>query len=355
MHEPVYIIAEIGINHNGSIENCFKMIDAAVEAGCNAVKFQLFKAKYLYPQSAGSLDWKNAEKEYSYNIYEAAERFELPEDWIDKLMNYSEDREIDFLSSVSDRTGVDLLAKKGIKRIKLSSYTITNIPLIDHCAKTALPIIMSTGGATLSEIEEAVTTVSKYHNNLTILHCSIKYPTDLTDCNLGVIETLRVVFPTIDVGYSDHTIEISDAAVQAVYLGASVIEKHITRNKKMEGPDHFFALEPAELRKMVRDIRQAELSYIRGDFKIEKSVYGSTAKVTYSHEKYLRDFAYMCLFSAKDIKEGEIITDKDIAILRPGKKKRGLEPKYLKLFEEYKVTAKRNIVFEEPITWDAIL
>ncbi len=355
MHEPVYIIAEIGINHNGSIGNCFKMIDAAVEAGCNAVKFQLFKAKYLYPQSAGSLDWKDAEKEYSYNIYEAAERFELPEDWIDKLMNYCEQRKIDFLSSVSDKTGLDLLAKKGVKRIKLSSYAITNIPLIDHCAKTALPIIMSTGGATLSEVEEAVTTVSKYHNNLTILHCSIKYPTDLTDCNLGVIETLRCAFPTMDVGFSDHTIEISDAAVQAVYLGARVIEKHITRNKKMEGPDHFFALEPSELRKMVSDIREAEQACKRRDFTIEKSIYGSTAKTTYSHEKYLRDFAYMCLFSKRDIKEGEIITGEDIAILRPGKKERGLEPKYLRLFEGYKVTAKRNIVFEEPITWDAIL
>ena len=113
MSNSIYIIAEIGINHNGSLENCYKLISAAVEAGCNAVKFQLFKAKYLYPRSAGSLDWKDAEKEYSYNIYEAAERFELPEEWIDKLMNYCEQREIDFLSSVFDKTGVDLLIKRG--------------------------------------------------------------------------------------------------------------------------------------------------------------------------------------------------------------------------------------------------
>ena len=214
---------------------------------------------------------------------------------------------------------------------------------------------MSTGGATLAEVEDAVSTVCRYHNKLSILHCSIKYPTKLEDCNLGAMETLKYAFPNIPVGYSDHTMEVSNATVQAVYLGARVIEKHITLNKKMEGPDHFFATEPSELRKMVSDIREAEQACKRRDFTIEKSIYGSTAKTTYSHEKYLRDFAYMWLFSKRDIKEGEIITGEDIVILRPGKKKRGLEPKFLKLFEEYKVTAKRNIVFEEPITWDAIL
>lgn len=350
-----YIIAEIGINFNGSLENCYKMIDMSEEAGCDAAKFQIFSAKNMYPKSAGQLDWKDDKEEYSYDIYEAVEKFELPNEWIDKLIAYCEIKGIDFMASVFDIEGLNIMVEKGMKVIKLSSYTITNVPLIEASAKTGLPIIMSTGGATIGETEEAVNAVLKHHNNLTLLHCSIQYPTNLKDVNMGVMDTFAKVFSNIKIGYSDHTEEPSEAPVQSVYLGGTVVEKHITLDKKMKGPDHFFALEPDELKKMVHDIRNAELQYDNKTFEIDKVIYGNSEKICHDHEQYLRDFCYMTLFSKKDIKKGEIIKAEDISILRAGKKEKGLEPKYLELFKENKVTASKNISFEDPINWESIL
>ena len=173
----MYIIAEIGINFNGSLENCLKMVDASVDAGCHAAKFQFFTANGMYPFSAGKLDWKDDSKEYSYDIYEAVKTFELPPEWLDTIIPYCESKNIDFIASVFDIKGLEYLVKRDMKKIKLSSYTITHIPLTEAAAKTGLPIIMSTGGATLAETEEAVRCVQKYHNDIALLHCSIKYPT----------------------------------------------------------------------------------------------------------------------------------------------------------------------------------
>lgn len=351
----VYIIAEIGINHNGSLENCYRLIDAASDSGCDCVKFQFFTAARLYPRSAGKLEWGDRGSRYDYGIYDAVKSFELPKAWIAKIMYRCGLKKIDFLSSVFDKKGADYLVKRGMKAIKIPSYAITNLPLIEHCARYRTPILMSTGGATLGEVEDAVRSVNKYHDKVSILHCSIKYPTRLRECNLGVIDTLMSAFPGKAIGYSDHTHEISEACVQAVYLGARVIEKHITLDKKMKGPDHFFALEPKDLRKLVRDIAKAETDRRNGDFKIDRTIYGSTARITYPHEKYLRDFAYTALFSDRPIRKGEVVRTKDIAMLRPGAKRRGLDPKYLKLFEDYEILAKKDISAEEPITWDAIL
>jgi len=350
----IYVIAEIGINFNGSLDSCYNLIDVAASSGCSAAKFQIFSAKNLYPKSAGKLDWKDDKEEYSYDIYEAVEKFELPEEWVDKLISYCSKKNIDFMASVFDVDGLSVMVKKGMKIIKLSSYTITNIPLIEAAAKTSIPIIMSTGGATIGETEEAVNTVLKYHNNLTILHCSIQYPTELKNVNMGVMDTFSKVFPNIKIGYSDHTAEPSDAPVQSVYLGGSVIEKHITLDKQMQGPDHFFALEPDELSQMVEDIRLAEIDYKNNNFQIDKIIYGNTQKICHKHEQYLRDFAYMFLFSKKEIRQGEVIKIEDISILRAGKKEKGLEPKYLSLFKENKVIASRDIKFEDPIKWDML-
>ncbi len=350
-----FVIAEIGINHNGSLKNAFKMIDVAVEAGCSAVKFQLFTAKTLYPENAGCIEWRDSVKEYSYDIFQAVKSFELPLNWIEKLIAYCNRTGIEFLSSVFDEQCMLELISKGLKRIKLSSYTITHVPLIEAAAQIGVPIIMSTGGATLGEVEEAVNVIKKYHSNITLLHCSIKYPTELNDCNMGVLETFKHAFPNIAFGYSDHTQEVSDAAVQSIYLGGSVLEKHITLDKNMEGPDHFFALEPGDLKKLVQDIADAEVKVAEKDIKIDPIIYGSSEKRLCEHEKYLRDFAFMTLFCKKPIKKGEVISPDDIVILRSGKKKSGLLPKYYKLFRENKITSKRNLKPEEPLTWDAIL
>ena len=351
----MYIIAEIGINFNGSLENCLKMVDASVDAGCHAAKFQFFTANGMYPLSAGKLDWKDGSKEYSYDIYEAVKTFELPPEWLDTIIPYCESKNIDFIASVFDIKGLEYLVKRGMKKIKLSSYTITHTPLIEAAAKTALPIIMSTGGATLAETEEAVRCVQKYHNDIALLHCSIKYPTPLDEVNMGVLDTLKSAFAEVAIGYSDHTFEVSDAPVQAVYLGATIIEKHITLDKKMDGPDHFFALEPHELSRMVLDINKARAEFLDNNILIDETIYGSSAKICHEHERYLRDFCYMSIFAKRNIKKGEIIKAEDLNILRPGKKPRGLEPKYLQLFNEHHITAKRDISLEDPIVWDTIL
>ena len=172
-----YIIAEIGINHNGSLESCFKLVAAAAKAGCDAVKIQTFKASRLYPSSAGKLCWKNSKENYEYDIYEAVKEFEIPFDWIPELVDYCKEHRINFISSVCDTVSLDLVIKAGLKAIKLPSYTITHIPLIQACAQSGLPIIMSTGGATLAETEEAVDTVFGFQHQLKLLHCSIQYPT----------------------------------------------------------------------------------------------------------------------------------------------------------------------------------
>lgn len=351
----VYVIAEIGINHNGLLDNCYKMIDAASRAGCEAVKLQFFKAKYLYPKSAGKLDWKDAGKRYSYDIYKAVERFEFPERWIESVMKYCSSKNIELISSVCDINGAKTLIRKGLDKIKIPSYGLTNIPLVEYCANTGRHLILSTGGATLAEVEEAVCAITRRHKNFSLLHCSIQYPVAQNNCNLGIIKTLGYAFPGVPIGYSDHTKQVSHAAVQAVYLGAEIIEKHITLDKKMEGPDHFFALEPGEQRQMVKDIRQAERDLRTGNFTIDRRTYGNTAKLTYPHEKYLRVFAFTKLFAKRDIRKGETINCRDISVLRPGPKQGGLEPKYFNLFKIYRIKAKKNINFEEPIDWDAIL
>jgi N,N'-diacetyllegionaminate synthase len=353
--KKVYIIAEIGVNHNGSLDNCYRLIDAAKEAGCDCVKFQFFTAKELYPRCSGKLDWTNATRKYSYDIYEAVKSFELPKEWVKKIIGYCRLRNIDFTSSIFDIKGVRFLIVNGIKAIKLPSYAVTNLPLIEKCARYKLPIFISTGGATLDEVKEAVGAINKYHNNVSILHCSIKYPTKLKECNLGVIKTLQRAFPHNTIGYSDHTKEASKAPVQAVYLGSKIIEKHITLDKKMKGPDHFFALEPCELKQMVRDIRKAEDDLRKGSIALNKEIYGSSSKVVYKHERYLRDFCFATIFAGKNIRKGARIKYKDLRILRPGKNKRGIDPKFAGLFKRHKILAAKDVKKETPIDWSDIL
>jgi N-acetylneuraminate synthase len=351
----IYTIAEVGINHNGSLDNCYRLIDAASAAGVDCVKFQFFKAAELYLKSAGKLNWKNSKRKYSYDIYKATEAREMPDCWIEKLIVYCQRKKIDFLSSIFGTRGVDYLISKGMQTIKLPSYSVTNLPLMEHCARFKVPIILSTGGATLGEIEEAVKTVNKYHTKLSLLHCSIKYPTELSECNLAVIKTLKYAFVNCKIGYSDHTKEVSKAPVQAIYLGAEIIEKHITLDKKMKGPDHFFALEPKELKKMICAIKKAADDCKRGNIKINKKLYGLSGKVVFKHEQGLRDFCFATMFAGRDIKKGERIEDIDLRLLRPGENKRGLEPQYMNLFKKYTIRAAKNIAAEEEIGWEKIL
>lgn len=355
MGNGVYVIAEIGINFNGDFETCLRLIDAAAAAGCDAAKFQLFRAKTLYPRTAGSLDWRDDQGSYSYDIYDAVRSNELPLEWVEPLMDHCRGKRLDFLASVFAEEELAYLVGKGVPALKVSSSSVNNIPLLRSCASSGLPIILSTGGATLGEVEEAVETVTASHDRLTLLHCSLQYPTPPERCNLGVISTLRTAFPEIRTGYSDHTAEPCEAPRQAVYLGARVIEKHVTLDRTMAGPDHFFALEPAQLAEMVAAIRRAEKEVAAGTVRIDPVYFGTSRKSPGDHERYLREFVRNQLFARRPIPAGQPITPRDIIILRRGKKGAGLEPRHLELFERYAPAARRPICAEEPITWEMIL
>jgi len=355
MNRPVYIIAEIGINFNGDFNTCCRLIDAAVAAGCNAVKFQLFKAQTLYPRSAGQLDWQDGTRTYRYDIFKAVGQNELPRDWVEPLMSYCHGRDIDFLASVFSPDDARFLLETGVGALKLSSSSVTNLPLVDVCAATGVPLIVSTGGSTLGEVEAVVETVRRHHQRLTLLHCSLQYPTAPHNCNLGVIETLARAFPDCAIGYSDHTTDPVAVPVQAVYLGATVIEKHITLDRGMPGPDHFFALEPKSLIQMVAAIREAERRRIAGPPPIDPLIYGSSAKRVGDHEAYLRGFVENQLFARREIAKGQTIAPDDLIVLRRGKKPSGLPPVFLKLFTDHTVTASRPIAMEEPIIWEQLL
>jgi sialic acid synthase SpsE len=340
------IIAEIGINFNGRLELVKKLIDIASNANCDFAKFQLFRADSFYPKSAGELDWFDGKKKYSYDIYDAVKKFELPYEWLDEIISHCKKRKIKFLASIFNFDDLEVYKKLNLDYIKLSSYSITNLPLIEETAKTGMHIFLSTGGSFLSEVDEAVRTIRKYHNNFTLMHCSIAYPTPLDKVNMGIIETFKKAFEC-EVGYSDHTAEVFEAPMQAKLLGASVIEKHITFDKEADGPDHFFALDEKELKIMVEKLHSETAT-------LDKTIYGSTKRVCYPHEEYLRDFAYHQLFVNRDIKKGETITQKDISILRRGKKSKGIEPKYWYLFENG-IVAKNSIENETPLNWNLIL
>lgn len=353
-NKGVYVIAEIGINHNGSLETAFSLIDAVKKAGAQAAKFQYFRAERLYPPAAGTLEWKGEKGRYRYDIYKAVKTFELPRRWIRPLMERCQKKKIDFLCSVFDIEGARFLLGEGVKAFKIPSTAVTHLPLIRFCARQRIPLIMSTGGATLREIEEAVRTVNEHHNDLSLLHCSLSYPVPLGKCNLGVITTLRSAFPQNRIGYSDHTSEVFAAAVQAVYLGAEIVEKHVTFDKKATGPDHFFALEPAELTRMVAEVKRAKERLAKGRAVIDKRLFGSSEKIVFPHERYLREFCFPTLFAKRSIQKGERIRSQDVAILRPGANSRGLEPCFIPLFRGQGFRAAQAVRAGSPLTWEVL-
>ncbi len=347
---PCYIIAEIGVNHNNSLKTAKKLIQTAAEAGCNAAKFQSFKIESLYPENAGKLKWKKGKKSYSYDIYKANKRFQIPNKWHKGLLKECKQNEIDFLSSAWDKDSADRLQSLGLKAFKIGSSALTNIPLIEHIAKKKKPMLLSIGGATLKEARAAFWAAKKHNKDIALLHCHLGYPTKPKNANLAVLETLAKEFPETVPGYSDHTIHPFKAPVAAISKGAKIIEKHITLDKKMPGPDHFFALEPKQLKQMVEKIREAENRLKNGKkVVVEKKLLGKPKIKTSGSEKYLRDFAFQTIISTKAIKKGQLFSKANIRILRPGKLKRGLEPKF---FPE--ITGKKSakgIQPGKPIQW----
>lgn len=344
---PCFIVAEIGINFNGKYENAINLIDAATKAGCNAVKFQLFRAKKMYVEKAGDYLRTNSKKE---NIFELVKRAELPENWIPKLKKYASDNGLEFFSTACDEKSADVLEKNNISAYKIASYEITHIPLLRHIAKKKKPIIFSSAGATIEEIKGALKILKEEGSNeIVLMHCIGKYPAPLEDLNLNVINDLKKRFLEVIIGYSDHSLDPVIAPIAAVSLGAKVIEKHITLDRNLPDNDNYCAIKPEELSLMVKAIRKTEEKIKKGNkIDINPIVLGNSERKIHKGENYVRNFAYRCVFATKEIKRGDLFTKNNIAVLRPGNVERGLEPKYYE-FLVNGCRAIKNIKKGEPI------
>lgn len=351
---PCFIIAEIGINFDGKYEQALALIDVAAKAGCNVAKFQLFTAERMYAKKAGKYKTASGKKR---DIIDIVREGELPPAWIPKLKAYANQKGLEFFATVCDEQGADILMQNNVDGYKFASYEITHIPLFRYVTKAKKPIVLSTGGATMREVAETMEVLADQKHNDTLLnHCNGEYPPKLSSLNLAVIKTLQFAFPYAVIGFSDNGSDPSlGVARAAVALGAKAYEAHITLDRTLPGPDHSFALNPKELAQTVRIIRETEREIQKGKtIDVDSRMLGTSERKTFEGEAYVRKFAYRCLFTKTAIKKGEKFTKKNIAVLRPGKNKRGLEPKYYELLLKG-FRASRAIPENKSIQWEDVL
>ena len=308
--QSTFIIAEAGVNHNGSMDIARKMVDVAVNARADAVKFQTFKADKVATTNADKARYQIENTGTSESQVEMLRRLELsPNDHKD-LFTYCRQMNISFLSTPFDEESADMLDELGMDIFKISSGEITNKPLVQHIASKKKPIILSTGMSYLGEVEAAISWIYEIWNTmdtkpqLSVLHCVSGYPAIVEEINLRALKTMEMAFG-LPVGYSDHTMG-TEITIAAVAMSAKVIEKHFTLDRDMEGPDHKASLEPEELEAMVTAIRSVERAMGNGIKKPAKS------------ENELKKSVRRSLVAAKEIKTGETISLGDIVIKRPG-------------------------------------
>lgn len=336
MDEKVLIIAEAGVNHNGSLEKALELIDVAAEAGADVVKFQTFKSEAVISRFAEKAEYQKKTTGNAESQLDMVRKLELDGPTHKKLVEHCTKRSIMFLSTPFDMESVDFLVKSlGVETIKIPSGEITNGPFLLKIARSGKSIILSTGMSTLGEIEEALSVLAFGLTNLdsppsphlferaytsskgqktlkkhvTLMHCTTEYPAPFADINLRAMETLEQAFG-LPVGYSDHSQGIA-IAIAAVAMGASVIEKHFTTDRTLPGPDHKASLEPDELAQMVRSIRNVEMAL------------GTSLKIPAFSEIKNRDIARKSIVAATDIKMGDVFTLSNLTTKRPG---HGLSP-----------------------------
>ncbi|MFH6994887.1 N-acetylneuraminate synthase [Flavobacterium sp. FlaQc-48] len=305
----VIIIAEAGVNHNGDLEVAKKLIDVAVDAGVDYVKFQTFKADSLVSKSAKKADYQNINiHDGDDSQYAMLKNLELSHENHLELMTYCSERNIKFFSTAFDVEGVNYLNDLGLSFFKIPSGEITNYPYLRTVASCGKPVIMSTGMCSEIEIKDALEVLIKFglkKEVITILHCNTEYPTPMKDVNLNAMLTIKRNFG-VQIGYSDHTLGI-EVPIAAVAMGAKIIEKHFTLDRSLPGPDHLASLEPQELKEMVKAIRNIELA-----------LSGDGEKVPSESETKNIAIARKSIFINRDLSKGHIITDDDIISLRPG-------------------------------------
>ena len=340
--QPCFIIAEAGANWKycndmkKNYKHALKLIDIAADAKADAVKFQVYRANRLYVKEAGYADYIGKKK----SIYDIIKDMELPYDWLPKLKEYCDKKNIIFLASPFDEDSVDELEKINIQAYKIASYTITHLPLIKYIAKKGKPILISSGASNIQDIEEAIDTVKSTGNKkIALFQCTAKYPAPLPSVNLRVIPSLIKRF-NLPIGLSDHSREPVIAPLGAVALGAKLIEKHYTTDNSLSGPDHNFAILPEELKNLVDSVRKLE------------ACLGNEKKEVTAFEEELYKFARRSIHAIRNIKKSEKLTKDNIAILRSGKIRPGLSPKHI--VDLLGKRAKIDIKSGEGIKWDMV-
>ncbi len=322
-HSHVFIIAEAGVNHNGSLETARQMIEIAKETGCDAIKFQSFTAKNLLSNAVPQ------------DVFQMLASLELSRDDHVMLSEYAEKIGIIFLSTPFDEESADMLEEINVPAFKIPSGELTNHPLLKHIARKKKPVLLSCGMANMEEITEAVEIILRENPQLILLQCTTSYPCSPEDANLMVIQSLHHAFGLL-IGYSDHTIGTT-AAVIAVALGARVIEKHFTLSTSLPGPDHKASVEPAQLKELVQKIREAE------------QCLGKAQKILTPSEITAHQQVRKGITAKRDIAQGEVITPEIICMKRPAI---GILPAHFDL-----VIGKKTMVAiaeNEPIGWGQI-
>ena len=333
--EPTFVIAEAGSNHNGDLDLAKELIDVAADAGADAVKFQTFRAEDMYVEDSGEAEYLEDDR----SIYQIIESMEMPYEWIPELHDYCRTRDVYFMSTPFDTRSADEL-EEYVPAFKIASYTMSHHPFLEHVASKDRPVLLSTGAHDLSEVRESVELLDDAGvADLVLLQCVAAYPTPIESINVRVVETLNAEFG-VPTGLSDHTLDPITAPSAATALGASVIEKHFTLDSSMEGPDHQFALEPDQLERMIDAIRATEAAL------------GDGSKVVLPAEEELHEIARRRIHASETIRAGETITEDNVEILRSGKQKQGIEPKFYD--HVLGATVVRDLEKDEGVTWDDV-
>ena len=330
--QACFVVAEIGNNHDGSLDQALELIEAASLAGADAVKFQTFKASRLVseqPVAPPSL-WRDAKQRSWQEVFL---EWELPRQWHERLAAAAADHDVVFFSTAFDPDSVDFLESVGVQLHKIASFEITYSDLLKKVASTGKPLLLSTGASTLDEVSEALQLLEGAGcGPVALLHCGSCYPLAVEDVNLRAMSTLARKFNR-PVGYSDHTLG-TETTLAAVALGACVIEKHFTLNKNLPGPDHAVSMEPEELKAMIASIRRVEAAL------------GSEEKKPVAAEAGARSEGRRSLHAARDITAGSVITEEDVTVVRPAA---GIAPR-----DKEKIMGLRTrsaMASGQPITW----
>ena len=332
MSGKVLIIAEAGVNYNGSLDLAKEMVHAAAEAGADIVKFQTGKPKNSISVYAKKAEYQAEQTGNDESQLEMCEKLMLPDEAYPELVRECENCGIRFLSTPFDRESVDMLASLGVRLWKIPSGEITSLPLLLHIARRHEPVILSTGMSTLEEIGEAIQVLRENGaGEITVLQCNTEYPTPYGDANLRAMKTIADTF-SVNVGYSDHTAGLI-VPIAATAMGATILEKHFTLSRSLPGPDQAASIEPQELKELVKAVRNTELAL------------GSGVKQPSASERKNKNIARKSIVAARPIRAGELLTEENLTYKRPGD---GISP--MQWFSVLGTTAVRDFEADEQIT-----